>query len=143
MTPTPPPSGEKELTAEQQLSAIIQAQVKGGDEKWKAIRIIHVNFEHGTVGMEQPPFRAIFFPHVLEILLDPEGLRAAYGEGTQKFLPYMWNCLVTDHSIPLNAPFVAHRILDTWLSSGDPTATIQTAFSLLPKQPNFCNPSDK
>lgn len=129
MTPQP-------TTPEAKLAAIIKAQ--GITHAW--------SFEEWTLDADDS---AIVIhqefgddkPHdvrcgILEILLDPAGLKAAYGEDL---------AAACEHGIPTNPPtdykvrtwkanyeVVATRILAAWLSGGS-EAAIQTAYDLLPK----------
>lgn len=97
------------MTTEDKLHAIIEARVKGGydSEFWtNGMRVISQSlYDHADNRW-----------HILEILLDPAGLRAAYGETG-------WN----------NCWQVGHKLLDAWLSSeGDAAKTIDQAYQLLP-----------
>ena len=107
------------MTTEQQLAAIIEAQ---GFSFPKAVAQDIINDK----------------ADVLAQLLDPQGLRAAYpgiaGEARMSLVLAAILQNVTNGQIVTNANLAAYLILDTWLSSnGDATATIQTAYDLLPK----------
>ena len=119
-----------ELTTEQKLTAIIEAQVNGGCEK----------FQHCGGGAIQDWGVVIFiddgtpsYEAVLMILLDPQGLRAAYGGKRLSERIMMGQTLYNAHFTASHRK-PAHRILDAWLSKpeGDPVAAIDTAFKLLP-----------
>ncbi len=128
------------MTPEQQLAAVIEAQVKGGCSAYQflllpglsidgfgAVRLKHDGIEVERIG-------------VIEILIDPQGLRGAYGtelacRGCKK------RCFDTkpceDHEYARNDRLhvlAAYCILDAWLSEpeGDPAAAIKTAYDLLP-----------
>lgn len=71
---------------------------------------------------------------VIEILLDPEGLKAAYGDGPATPYKHMEG----NHSsyiVPTQYEYVADRILNAWLSKseGNAEAAIKTAIDLLPQ----------
>jgi hypothetical protein len=71
--------------------------------------------------------------HVLQVLLDPEGLRAAYGESVKVPVSngrYTIAKNTRGYHLPIPET-VAHRIVDAWLSGGA-EAAIQTAYDLLP-----------
>ncbi len=101
------------MTTEEQLKAIIAAQAMGG-------RVFYQDNGDGF----RSDLKCWCEYHILEILLDPKGLRAAYGEDGKPDDPtYMAS----------GSLIAAHRILDTWLSSnGDAAAAINRAFQLLP-----------
>lgn len=115
------------MTPKEKIQAVIEAQVKGGfDENEFAIEQgFKIEGEYCIV----IPGNMLVATHILELLLDPEGLRAVYGEVER-----------IDHGDGLrmdifNPPFwrrAANRILDAWLSGGA-EAAIDTAYSLLPK----------
>lgn len=126
------------MTNEEMLKAIIEAHVKGDYTRWTserhqydpdALRMDgqHVSFYAGL---------GTFTTHVLEILLDPAGLRAAYGEEQRvirEFDPPYFGCegIVDEQQFKK----AAIRILDAWLSKpeGDAEGAIKTAYQLLPK----------
>jgi hypothetical protein len=115
------------MTPEQKLAAIIEAQAKGGYPYWEATDI-REELQEGE------PYQAYEYI-LLTILLDPQGLKAAYedkqcdpegdiGEG-----PSYWNARFgIDRRIWQHK---AHKILDSWLS-GEAEAAITTAYDLLP-----------
>jgi len=108
-------------TPETMLQAIIEKQCDGGCEKYT---VALVALESGIIPMGLSS---------LEILLDPAGLKAAYG-GYKDF-SYCSECQQRDYyhpNIEQNAGRVAHQILDTWLETSSPEKTIETAYSLLP-----------
>ena len=119
------------MTNEQKLQAVIRAQEQGGCSKFQAPGRLS---KFGYL-VDAPHERG---EHVLEILLDPEGLRAAYGEtkietGEGK-RPFRYNARSKvkggKNALMINE-MIARRILDAWLSGGA-EAAIQTAFDLLP-----------
>lgn len=110
-------------TPEAQLQAIIEAQVKGGQPLFKFLLTEIDGFDGPHVLIKGHDIECF---HILEILLDPEGLKAAYGEEV-KTITY-------NDSIILNNPAyigVAEITLRAWLTEG-PTAAISTAYDLLP-----------
>lgn len=120
------------MTTEQKLRAVIEAQAKGGfHENDLALKtgftlddfyVVPTGFEIAAV-------------HVLEILLDPEGLKAAYpgiaGEARMGIVLAAILNKIKNGQLVMNADLSAHLILDSWLSGGA-TAAIDTAFTLLP-----------
>jgi hypothetical protein len=110
------------LSAEQQLAAIIEAQVKGGYKEYTpTLQFLMEGLKCLGTGKIAPKGF-----HILEILLDPAGLKAAYGDWPEwKEGDELRMCSKTKS--------VATAILNTWLSTSDPKATIETAYSLLPK----------
>lgn len=146
-------SPSKSPSAEQKLAAVIEAQVRGGYDEWEFL----------LAGMER--FDSVTFPiiwvgndnfHPLEILLDPEGLRAAYGDepvayGVSFHRPGELQKEAAFTLAPDADSFLGRRIPDSdgawtdtpeWLAaaqdilhawlSGGAEAAIQTAFDLLP-----------
>lgn len=75
--------------------------------------------------------------HILEILLDPEGLRAAYGEKADDHQVEMVDCkdpIIFNLGLTPFWKVTAQHILNAWLSSsGDAEKTISCAYDLLPK----------
>lgn len=128
------------FTTEQKLAAIIDAQAKGGCEK-------HVEWAACDTGIHDG--RLSFYAereiHVLEILLDPVGLSAAYGKDhvcKNCARPFDIKGLSACQHPRCYHPkagwsnrdlVVAHMILLAWLSNteGDPVEAIDTAYSLL------------
>lgn len=118
------------MTTEEQFKAIIQAQVKGGYEEHEAI-----------CGLAEDEWAIFLSPPlcILEILLDPAGLKAAYGSlGVIAGLKKGYDSLPDgeDKFIRYDTPYWqsnAQTILKAWLlSEGDAAHTIETAFYLLP-----------
>lgn len=139
------------MTTEQKLKAIVAAQVKGSYGQWAFI-MSSMDHETGDIlprGQFYSRRRDMALGHetrlhVLEILLDPRGLRAAYGGEDYAVCRRCLsrsalNChcyAEADGELPevvILFEEVPQRILDTWLSSnGDAAKTIDTAYSLLP-----------
>ena len=69
--------------------------------------------------------------HILEILLDTEGLKAAYGERDRCRHCGNLKCTCDFPYIVPTFDVVAHDILDSWISGGAEEA-INTAYDLLP-----------
>jgi hypothetical protein len=127
-----------ELTAEQKLTQIIEAQAKGGCDIFQISKPLEVDGDgvyclgHGDVAT-----------HILEILLDREGLRAAYGRGLAckncaavvkwdiKLACQRDDCWHPKAGYITRDWAVAHMILLAWLADGAEEA-IDTAHSLLP-----------
>jgi hypothetical protein len=120
-------------TPEAMLAAVIEAQVNGGQPLH---RFLLTEFD----GLDGPFIlikgHDIETCHILEVLLDPEGLKAAYGE----HLPCSICSLYERHPerkdeghgcISGTWRDVARTILDAWLSGGA-DAAIRTAYELLP-----------
>lgn len=119
------------MTPESMLQAIIERQCAGGHERYIWFTR---NVHDGKWKIAGDAILILGEPEygVIEILLDPSGIRAIYGSKVQNFFTYMKNSILTDHSVPKIYSFVAHRILDTWLETSSPEKTIETAYSLLP-----------
>ena len=110
--------------AEEKLRKIIEAQVKGGCNDYSLVV---------SQLFEQNPYNRLYLVgpsisdgynmhwHVLGILLDPKGLKAAYGEEMAAGMLTSWTVW----------KYSAHSILDAWLSGGAEKA-INTAYNLLP-----------
>ncbi len=142
MTPAKP------LTAQEMLTEIINAQVKGGYSEWKERLEDHCHCGYQLQLEKHPGDRRSLKGSyeddewrygIIEILLDPEGLKAAYGsELACKNCgnPGRWTCANKDCWHP-NAGVtsrgwaVAHMILLAWLAEGAEEA-IRTAYELLP-----------
>ncbi len=112
MTPTP------ELTTKK-LARIIEAQVAGGCKKY-------INFTRNSSWLsddQQGYTHSSLHPEwvsILDILLDPQGLRAGYPDNHQVAGPHP-------------AEEIGVKIFQTWFRSfGDAVGAIETAFSLLP-----------
>ena len=105
------------MTTEQKLQAIIEAQVMGGYLDKEGMLKMGGGMVDG--------WRS--FNSEFDILLDPAGLRAAYGDWAE-------GSLASELKTPKWKAF-GMNICQSWLSSnGDVAATIDTAFSLLPSQ---------
>lgn len=133
------------MTTEDKLRKIIEAQHRGGSNTWEGamdddmllIGKSHYCMREGSICTKD---KEEHFCHILEILLDPKGLRAAYpgkccedcSEGEKLF-----GSCPADGGHPWaveRAPNVGHEILTEWIASnGDAAATIDTAYDLLPK----------
>ena len=124
------------MNPEEMLKAII---VKMG--KFKFLLDYDFKVVGGTIGLYPGEYYK-----VLEILLDPAGLRAAYGDepmfsvktGDSKkdiFMNYTAAYLVRKGGLPAHWHSVSVMILLAWLSKpeGDTDAAIKTAFDLLPQ----------
>jgi hypothetical protein len=123
-----------EFTTEQKLAAVIEAQDAGGfPDNTVLLRSMWLSSDKKAVtcSMLHPEFISI-----LEVLLDPDGLRAAYRDGKS----HSEALCIEGGEVGLyrlsEAPhahrMAAHRILDAWLSNGA-DAAISTAYDLLPK----------
>lgn len=129
------------MNNEAMLKAVIEAQVKGGYQNgWKVFLDSKFRLELDWVILEEDGEHA----SILEILLDPSGLRAAYGEkavceSCLNRIAAQCHCGVDEgEGFPDVLEFyivAARRILDAWLSKpeGDTDAALQTAFDLLPQ----------
>lgn len=112
------------LTTEQKLAAVIEAQERGGHNRWSVWK--------DTVRMYGNPAAE----NVLACLLDPKGLRAAYApQGTEECVVDKGGGNVTRYTrrIPYQGAVkkASYAILNAWLSGGA-EAAIDTAHSLLP-----------
>lgn len=119
------------MTTEKKLQAVIEAQARGGCDSFAWLSTdMYVN---GSSVEDE----AITL-HVLEILLDPAGLLAIWGNALTKFIKI--GEIYIDEKGEYNGPtmqhyrYVASLILETWLASdGDAAQTIDLAYALLPK----------
>lgn len=135
MNPTPP-----EPTPEQMLARVIEAQVAGGCEDMQELLDDYELIERRMWSGKK--WGKSF--GVIEILLDPEGLRAAYSgirtlietgdEQKDLILNAVSDELKARGRLPEYWEWAAQIILLAWLSTpeGNPTAAIKTAFDLLP-----------
>lgn len=139
-------------TTEQNLAAVIAAQVKGGHHKWFDIwdSIGKNGIHHGYLLGDGEEFEKVTgvvtytqMPryHILEVVLDPEGLKAAHcydfsietGDDRKDILlNAIHEHMKRSGKLPRPWQMAGHLILDSWLSGGS-EAAINTAFSLLPK----------
>lgn len=112
-------------TTEQMLAAVIEAQVRGGCDNWNPLKPETFSMaEEYLFARSSASYQEEEQVHVFAILLDPQGLRAAYCQQ-----PSRWDLPETERiAIP------ARHILDAWLSKpeGDAEAAIRTAYDLLP-----------
>lgn len=120
MTPPVP------LLPEEKLAAIIQKQVDGGYNGWK------YQVKNGKLDEYDPsePQYVGFFDashHILEILLDPEGLKAIWPECKLCKEPSS----IHYHNEFKTNEDVAYLTLEAWLEGGA-EAAIDRQFSLLP-----------
>lgn len=117
--------------------------MKGGYGNWKIWGETHLQF--GSVGdlcgytcvCDLDYYKNFETHHILEILLDPKGLKAAYlrPESLCDNPKCGNNAFGGSHQHHGYSPdTIAHRILDSWLSGGA-EAAIKTAYDLLPKKP--------
>jgi hypothetical protein len=113
-------------TNEEMLRAIIAAQVKGGYGMYSPY--LHNDFIISTtqhlVAHENFEQKDFIPNHILEILLDTEGCKAAYPNPNQD-----WSGQGSNHMHK-----VSHAILSAWHSGfgNNINAAIKTAFDLLP-----------
>lgn len=108
-----------DLTTEEKLAAIIEAHMRGGYNYWEAYRN-NIVVNHSAKSMTGT---------ILNVLLDPEGLKAAYGER-----PTLNDVSIAGKVTNKECDVCAFLILDSWLSGGA-EAAINTAYSLLPSNP--------
>ncbi len=145
-----------EPTPEQMIVAVIEAQVKGGCTKFEKYITARWNpdededrescplfYRINHTGKAMTDVNGFHYDSILEILLDPAGLRAAYGDhgvcsGCLNKIAKKCHCEIYGGNAPDIEGIdyvVAHRILDTWLSEpdGDAIGAIRTAYFLLRK----------
>ena len=102
-----------ELTTLDKLRAVVTAQVAGGHEHWEHLDSPTLElYGYGYVKAFSVD-GASFRNHVLEVLLDPMGLRSAYGGMITS------DGKAEDGRIRLRAQaqIAAYRITDAWLST--------------------------
>ncbi len=134
----------EKVTKEQMLKAVIDAQGNGGLTKWNRklyggqfilsnyLLVMCSKIEKEKAEAD-PNLRQM---HILEILLDPEGLRAAYGDSiTEEQSSLIKGGTIFNIGVTYFWKIVAQMITDSWLSKpqGDTEGAIQTAYDLLPK----------
>lgn len=127
------------MTPEQQLKEIIEAQVKGGCKSHAWFLQTGYTFVIAADGeIEWDNYDEETVGHILAILLDPSGLKAAYDSKPWHGGGFFSSDGTLDYSVSsdgLRSRHAAHQILELWISSeGNATAAIQTAFDLLPKK---------
>ena len=125
---------KKNITTEQKLKAVIDAQVKGGMFRWGGwTEGCHISSERNKEGIiVKDGYKGECYCFILAILLDPEGLRAAYGREPrveQNTKEKTDRALI--HWIMPCWEFAARKILREWLYDGA-EAAINTAYDLLP-----------
>jgi len=110
------------MTTEQQLKAIIKSMHDGGHKKWSkkmysgefilSEYLVSITERYEKNGDITTHYSDLSFRefHILEILLDTDGLEAAY----------------------VDSP--SHEILTSWMEGNNTTAAIQTAYDLLPSK---------
>jgi len=116
----------KELSLEEKLKAIIEAQVAGGHEKWEwFVEENHVGLQGGELQRGVHDIYERF--GILEILLDTNGAKAAYGEE--------WIDLKGRGYKMLEWEYNTQRILSAWhtVKGNNYKQAINVAFNLLPK----------
>lgn len=113
--PTPTGGSKETFTTEQKLRAIIEAQENGEHHRWSVWK--------DTLLMYGDPAPE----NVIACLLDPEGLKAAYG-GTPYGMTAEEYRFTGLRDWPLDC---GHRIFSSWYSGGA-EAAIDTAYDLLP-----------
>lgn len=135
----PPSELTAQATNEELLRQVIEAQVKGGYGRNKWGRELRIS-SGGSLSISRN--LTSLEGHILEILLDTDGCKAAYGEGI-----YCWNCwrkkeeCGPEHCIGgfylCSAWQIAcHKILASWYdgSGNNVHAALTTAVSFLPSK---------
>ncbi len=122
------PSPSLALSTEAKLAAIIEAQVKGGFTKFDPfLGHRHFTLNEGSYVRSGSSIitGGCSSAHILEILLDPAGLRAIWSAKDDYWSGNVWQ---TEWEA------VGHNVLDAWFSipEGDAVAAIDTAYNLLP-----------
>ena len=137
------------MKTEDKLKAIIQAQVKGGYKKWQRIATLLGTGEDyiSDLGMLHNKKSTVDYNFPLVILLDTNGLRAAYGES--KYIGEIRSVKQDSSGRPAMSPSwsdCSFAILDSWNSDKNKDmnnavsryvegnnyeAAIDTAYSLL------------
>ena len=121
------------MTPEQKLAAIIEAQVKGGFDKFDPFlghRIFALNEGNYVRSGTSIVTGGYSSAHILEILIDPWGLRAAYGT-SERF--YSYDGIHATGETLAYWVWMGRTIARTWLETdGDAESTIDKAFSFLP-----------
>lgn len=116
---------------ERKLQAIIEAQKKQGCNRWEGMADDTLVCIDGSI--EALDEKRTMIGHILEILLSPSGLKAAYGEVLVLSIPKNEHLGIYEDVQAERWEQAANDILRTWLSSNeDASATIDTAYSLLP-----------
>lgn len=125
---------------EAMLKEIIERQVKGGCKTFEDLgktitEVANVNEFIGIVHSAHGLFQRN--ASITEILLDPTGVRACYGDNLPCSICELYDRHPerTDEGhgcISGTWRTAAMEILNTWLSTSDPKATIETAYKLLP-----------
>jgi len=140
----------KAAEAEKMLKAIIEAQVKGGCEKYKHSLSYDTHLMDEGINKNYMCDKVYAKAYILEILLDTDGLKAAYGdvfydedEEMEEDNGIILNgapCDVFQSDIGTNIirkrltigwNATAHEILSCWLIESTKSA-IKTAYDLLP-----------
>jgi len=140
----------KAAEAEKMLKAIIEAQVNGGFEKYKHALSYETHLMGEGINKNYMCDKVYAKAYILEILLDTDGLKAAYGdvfydedEEIEEDNGIILNgapCDVFQSNISTNIirkrltigwNATAHKILSCWLIEGTESA-IKTAYDLLP-----------
>lgn len=116
------------MTTEQKLAAVIEAQTQGGYPRWDLL--LGLAFDEDCIYFTPSPVEPEERYVIIELLLNREGLKAAYGNDT---------CLYSFDGIHATGEeletwfWVGRAISNAWLSGGSDSA-IETAYDLLPNK---------
>jgi len=128
----------KTIKAEKMLKAIIKAQVKGGCEKYKHSLSYETHLMGEGRNKNYMCDKVSAKAYILEILLDTDGLKAAYpGQMYEDCSSgeYVFGFCPKDERHPWSVPSysnIAHSILTEWNTGNNAEAAIKTAYDLLP-----------
>ena len=119
-----PTTPEPKATNEELLRQVINAQVRGGCTRWLEMDVDTVILSDGIIEPTVGP--SVIIGHILEILLDTKGCKAAYGEwsiGLYGKITGKWDA-------------TSRAILRSWHSGegNNVRAALETAVSFLPQQ---------
>ena len=120
------------MTIEQMLKAIIEAQVRGGYVRWDLLSGLPIDEYKEAIQFRPSPVEPLERYSILEILLTPEGLKAAYGTSEEFYRAspvhgHIGESLERWH-------WVARGINEAWLSGGAEKA-IKMAYERLSTAP--------
>jgi len=134
------------LTTEQQLKAIIKSMHDGGHKKWSkkmysgefilSEYLVSITERYEKNGDITTHYSDLSFRefHILEILLDTDGLKAAYNKKPCSCKDNGDACGICGGYSGAYWRHVSQKILQSWNSGNNVTAALETAYDLLPSK---------
>lgn len=126
------PSDKATASNEELLRKVIEAQMNGGCNKWDGMAFDTRILRYGEIETTAPDGSMI--GHILEILLDTHGCKAAYGEQLYASWPKGTLYPNSDEFQITRWENASNRITDAWHSGegNNVRAALESAVSFLP-----------